>query len=284
MHKWQAPNINKDDLNPLQFSIVNRFKRLLYPSVWFLHSRGRFLHFWGYFIHSWGHLNPLNKEPNTSLIRAYLKVMDTSAPAPEDVKNLLILTEEITKQILQGSELIPSCNSFNVSEMGFPEDEDVITDYQGIHHIVTQFGKFLVCCLFCLFVTEVVRRTRLNFSKKLCQSPSLVFLTPTPALSSHKHRTLLVRSPHLANSPAYYATTPQEHFELFDVLPNSPNYSFSNTRHLWVVPEWPSCFRAQWGYRFVVKHSKVGHQTSSRPPNSASHLLGLQGPKQIPAL
>ena len=97
MHKWQAPNINKDDLNPLQFSIVNQFKRLLYPSAWFLHSWGRFLHFWGYFIHSWGHLNPLNKEPNTSLIRAYLKVMDTSAPAPEDVKNLLILTEEITK-------------------------------------------------------------------------------------------------------------------------------------------------------------------------------------------
>ena len=172
-------------------------------------------------------------------MRAYLKVMDTSAPAPEDVKNLLILTEEITKQIPQGSKLILSCNSFNVSEMGFPEDKDVITDYQGIHHIVTQFGKFLVCCLFCLFVTEVVRRIRLNFgrlkTRKLCQSPPLVFLTPTPALSSHKHRTLLVRS--RAHLPAYHTTTPQEHFELFDVIPNSPNYSVSNTRHLWVVPE-----------------------------------------------
>ena len=163
------------------------------------------------------------------------------APAPEDIKNLLTLTKKITKQIPQGSELIPSCNSLNVSEMGFPDDENIITDYQGIHNIASQFGKFLVCCLLCLFVTEVVRRVRLKFgslkTRKLCQSPSLVFLTPTPALSSHKHRTLLARSPHWAHLPAYHATTPQEHLELFDIIPKSPNYSFSNTRHLWVIPE-----------------------------------------------
>ena len=171
-------------------------------------------------------------------MRAYLKVMDKSAPASEEVKNLMILTEEIAKQIPQGSKLIPSCNSFNDSEMDFPDDKNIITDY---HHIITQFGKFLVCCLFCLFVTEVVRRVQLRFgrlkTRKLCQSPPLVFLTPTPALSSHKHRTLLVKSPHWAHLPAYHTTTPQEHFELFDVIPNNPNYSFSNTRHLWVVPE-----------------------------------------------
>ena len=221
-------------------------------------------------------------------MRAYLEVMETSPPASKDMKNLLILTKEVTKQIPQGSEILPSCIGFNVSEMAFPEDEDVIKDYHDIYHIVTQFGKFFLCCLFCLFLTEVVRRVQLKFGRlkrrKLCQSPSLVFLTPTPALSSHKHRTLLVRSPHWAHLPAYHTTTPQEHFELFDVIPNSPNYSLSNTRHLWVIPEWPFCCRAQCGYWFVVKHSKVGHQTSSKPPNSASHLLGLQGPKQIPAL
>ena len=174
-------------------------------------------------------------------MRTYLKVMDKSVSAPEDVKNILFLTEETAKQIPQGSKLIPPCNGFDVSEMGFPDDKNIMTDYQGIHHFVTQFSKFLLCCLFCLFVTEVVRRVQLKFgrlkTRKLCQSPSLMFLTPTPALSSHKHRTLLVRSPHWAHLPAYHTTTPQEHFELFDVLPNSPNYSFSNTRHLWVIPE-----------------------------------------------
>ena len=214
--------------------------------------------------------------------------MDKIAPAPEDVKNLLILTEEITKQIPQESKIIPSCIGFNVSKMGFPDDKNIITDYQTIHPIVTQFCKFLVCCLFCLFVTEVVRRVRLKFgslkTRKLCQSPSLVFLTPTPALSSHKHKTLLARSPHWERLPAYHPTTPQEHLELFDIIPKSPNYSFSNTRHLWVIPEWQSCCRAQWGYWLVVKQSKVGRQTSSYPPNSASHLLGFHCPKQIPAL
>ena len=212
--------------------------------------------------------------------------MDKSAP---DVKDLLIFTEEITKQVPKESKLIPSCNGFNVSEMGFPDDKNIFTDYQGIHPIAIQFGKFLVCCLFCLFVTELVRRVRLKFGRLktriLCQSPSLVFITPTPALSPHKHRTLLVsRSPHWERLPAYHTTAPQEHFELFDIIPKSPNYSFTNTRHLWVIPEWLSCCRAQWGYWLVVKHSKVGRQTSSHPPNSASHLLGLQGPKQILAL
>ena len=167
-------------------------------------------------------------------MRAYSKVMKTSPFASKDLKNTLILTKEVTEEIQQGYELIPSCNSFNVSEMGFPEHADIITDYQGIHHVVTQFVKFLVCCLFCLFVTKVVRRIQLKFSRhktrKLCQSPSLVFLSPTPTLSSHKHRTLVVRSSRWTHSPFAHATTPQEHFQLFDVLPNSPNYYFSNTR------------------------------------------------------
>ena len=36
--------------------------------------------------------------------------------------------------------------------------------------------------------------------------------------------------------------------------------------------------------RFTVKHSKAGLQTSSHPQNSASHLLELQGPQQIPII
>ena len=54
--------------------------------------------------------------------------------------------------------------------------------------------------------------------------------------------------------------------------------------HPWVPPEWPYCQQAQCRRWFTVKHSKAGLQTSSHPQNSASHLLGLQGPQQTPAL
>ena len=53
--------------------------------------------------------------------------------------------------------------------------------------------------------------------------------------------------------------------------------------HPWVPPDWPYCQKAQCGRWFTVKHSKAVEQTSSHPQNSASHLLGLQGPQQTPA-
>ena len=69
--------------------------------------------------------------------------METSTPAPEDVNTLLVLTRELTKQIPEGSSFLPTFNGFNVGDMGLPEDGDVIIDYEGVPHIVTQFGKFL---------------------------------------------------------------------------------------------------------------------------------------------
>ena len=53
--------------------------------------------------------------------------------------------------------------------------------------------------------------------------------------------------------------------------------------HPWVPPEWPYCQQAQCEQCFTVKHSKAGLQNSSHSQNSASHLLGLQGPQQTPA-
>ena len=52
--------------------------------------------------------------------------------------------------------------------------------------------------------------------------------------------------------------------------------------HPWVPPEWPYCQQAQRRRWFTVKHIKAGLQTSSHPQNSASHLLGSQGPQQRP--
>merc|ERR1712127_861115 len=68
--------------------------------------------------------------------------METSTPAPEDVNTLLVLTRDLTKQIPEGSSFLPTFNGFNVADMGLPEDGDVIIDYEGVPHIVTQFGAF----------------------------------------------------------------------------------------------------------------------------------------------
>merc|ERR1711992_270047 len=77
------------------------------------------------------------------VMRALLKVMETSTPAPEDVNTLLVLTRELTKNIPEGTNnVIPSFNGINVQNMGLPEDGDVIVQYKGIPHIVTQFGAF----------------------------------------------------------------------------------------------------------------------------------------------
>ena len=56
-------------------------------------------------------------------MRALLKVMETSTPAPEDVNTLLVLTRELTKQIPEGSSFLPTFNGFNVGDMGLPAIE-----------------------------------------------------------------------------------------------------------------------------------------------------------------
>ena len=66
----------------------------------------------------------------------------------------------------------------------------------------------------------------------LAKPLSLLFLTPRPALSSHKHRTLVCLfwsgTLHCAPSPPNPTAARQECFELPDVS-NSSNHSFSNT-------------------------------------------------------
>ena len=84
------------------------------------------------------------------VMRALLKVMETSTPAPEDVNTLLVLTRELTKNIPDDEfpknvkNIIPSINGLDVEGLGLtglPEDGDVIVQVDGVPHIVTQFGE-----------------------------------------------------------------------------------------------------------------------------------------------
>ena len=83
------------------------------------------------------------------VMKALLKVMETSTPAPEDVNTLLVLTRDLLKQIPDGQTLIPSLgfgSAFGafgldgIENMGLPETGDIIVKVNNIPHIVTQFG------------------------------------------------------------------------------------------------------------------------------------------------
>ena len=77
------------------------------------------------------------------VMRALLKVMETSTPAPEDVNTLLVLTRELTNSIPDDTKnVIPSFNGFDIEGLGLlAEDGDVIVQHNDIPHIVTQFGE-----------------------------------------------------------------------------------------------------------------------------------------------
>merc|ERR1712212_365315 len=76
------------------------------------------------------------------VMKALVKVMETSTPAPEDVNSLLVLTRDLTKDLPKGSSALPSFNGFNINEMGLMDDGDVIVDVLGEPHILTKFGAF----------------------------------------------------------------------------------------------------------------------------------------------
>ena len=88
-------------------------------------------------------MNRQQRSQFLTVMRALEKVMETSIPAPEDVNTLLVLTRDLSKNIPEGTNFVPSFNGFNVGEMGLPEDGDVIVNVDGVPHIVTQFGKII---------------------------------------------------------------------------------------------------------------------------------------------
>merc|ERR1712149_45269 len=126
------------------------------------------------------------------VMRALLKVMETSTPAPEDVNTLLVLTRELTKNIPEGTNnLIPSFNGFNVEGMGLPEEGDVIVQYKGIPHIVTQFGAFPLSDV--SLMTDAERRQFLPSVK------TFISVLEKDNLDASEMNTLLAQSRELTN-------------------------------------------------------------------------------------
>merc|ERR1712156_807099 len=82
------------------------------------------------------------------VLKALLKVMETSTPAPKDVNTLLVLSRDLNKDIPkgEGGRSLPGFSGFPGvdlnGDLGLVENGDVIVDVEGVPHILTQFGAF----------------------------------------------------------------------------------------------------------------------------------------------
>ena len=80
--------------------------------------------------------------------QALLKVIETNTPAPKDVNTLLVLSRDLNKDIPkgEGGRSLPGFSGFPGvdlnGDLGLVENGDVITDVEGVPHILTQFGMF----------------------------------------------------------------------------------------------------------------------------------------------
>ena len=87
-------------------------------------------------------MTPEERNRFLPVMRALLKVMETSTPAPEDINTLLVLSRDLTKYIPDGSAQFGAfANLDGIESMGLPETGDVIKYVNGEPHIETQFGE-----------------------------------------------------------------------------------------------------------------------------------------------
>ena len=94
------------------------------------------------------------------VMKALLKVMETSTPAPEDVNTLLVLSRDLSKYIPEASSQFTSFVNVNgIENMGLLETGDVIIDVDGEPHIQTQFGELMkLKCHFFAIATQLLNR------------------------------------------------------------------------------------------------------------------------------
>merc|ERR1711935_650239 len=84
------------------------------------------------------------------VMKALLKVMQTSQPSTQDLNTLMILTRELNKKVPKGEtnllgnlgNLLGNFGFGDLESMGLPESGDIVMDIDGIAHVRTSFGVF----------------------------------------------------------------------------------------------------------------------------------------------
>jgi len=78
------------------------------------------------------------------IMKALLKVMETSTPSPSDVNNLLVLSRDLAKETPDGNQTFPAFGGLEVgvNDLGLLPEGDAIVEVDGTPNIVTAYGAF----------------------------------------------------------------------------------------------------------------------------------------------
>merc|ERR1712212_263686 len=90
-------------------------------------------------------ITPEQRATYLPIMKALLKVMQTTKPSSQDLNTLMVLTRELNKKVPKGQNLLGGIGNFgldNLESMGLPEYGDIITNVNGVPHIRTTFGTF----------------------------------------------------------------------------------------------------------------------------------------------
>jgi len=90
-------------------------------------------------------ISPDQRATYLPVMRALLRVMESSRPSVQDVNNLMVLTRDLNRKVPKNQNLLGNFNNFgidNLESMGLPETGDIITTVNGVPSIQTTFGVF----------------------------------------------------------------------------------------------------------------------------------------------
>merc|ERR1712212_1468599 len=91
-------------------------------------------------------ITPEQRATYLPIMKALLKVMQTTQPSSQDLNTLMILTRELNKKVPKGEKsLLGSLGNFgfeDLESMGLPESGDIVMDIDGVPHVRTSFGVF----------------------------------------------------------------------------------------------------------------------------------------------
>ena len=108
-------------------------------------------------------ITPEQRATYLPVLKALLKVMESSRTSTQDINTLMVLTRDLNKKVPKDQDLLGNFGNFgsfgnfginNLESMGIPATGDVIVNVDGIPHIRTEFGKYLLDCNYNLPVVK----------------------------------------------------------------------------------------------------------------------------------
>ena len=149
-----------------------------------------------------------------TVLRALLKVLNTSTPAPEDVNTLLLLSRDLTKDVPKDGldNVLPgfSFDAFGIEidgNAGLLEDGDIIVNVEGVPHINTQFGKEITI--------RVLKKINFGICRSIDSGVVIVFIKKDVIFQVHRYAKNALSSPNFVANYSVYSVRVALAYNLF---------------------------------------------------------------------